>query len=493
MDEEKYSLVSLTGLIVGPMLYFAILLGPRIEGLSPAGQAVLAATALMATFWLTEAIPLSVTALLPIVLFPITGVLSQREVTAAYGSDIFFLFLGGFLLSIAIQKWNLHHRISLNIIRIFGVKPSRIVLGFMVATAFLSMWISNTAAAILMVSIALPVITEFVQLAKKQKLDIDTEPGHFNFGSALMLGVGYAATVGGMATLIGTVPNSIFAGTVKTVLDREITFIEWMGVGLPLAVIGIFIARLYLTRIAFPLQKIRFHQAGELINSKLKHLGKLKNEEIKVLFVFCFMAGMWILRGFLEPTLIRLGITGVTDATISIAGAIMLFLIPIDLKKGKFILSRDDVLKVPWNILILFSGGLALAKGIEVSGLAQWIASNLGFLAGFHNLVVLLVIVGLVVFLTEVMSNTAIAIIFLPVMANLGPTIGINPLVLMFGVALAASSAFMLPVATPPNAVVYGTRYIRVKQMIRTGIWMNVVFTLLSVLVTYFWLPVVIK
>ncbi|MBA2664562.1 MAG: DASS family sodium-coupled anion symporter [Bradymonadaceae bacterium] len=487
------SKIKVGGLILGPVVFFLLMLGTGIEGLSREGQAAAAITMLMAIWWLTEALPIYATALVPIVLFPLTGVLSAQETTLNYGHELIYLFLGGFLLSIAVQKWNLHRRIALTIIRIVGFAPARLVLGFMIATGFLSMWISNTASAMMMVPIGLAVITQVAELVKEQGMDVDTSPGKFHFGMALMLGIAYSASIGGVATIIGSPPNAIFVGYVDSVYKVKISFLQWMLYGLPIAIVGIGLTWLYLTRIAYPIRIGAFKGIGEIVETERKALGSISGPEGRVLFVFALVAGLWLVRGALLPYLGALGLSGFTDTTVAILGALLLFIIPANFGKGVALLCWDDVKEVPWGILILFGGGLALASGIEKSGLAAWLAKGLGMLAGAPPILVIFVIVLFVIFLTEVTSNTSTATIFVPIAAILATVVGVHPYTLMITVVTAASCAFMLPIATPPNAVVFASNYVTMRDMIKAGIYLNLGFVVLITLVAWLWLPLVWK
>ncbi len=484
-------LVRLGGLIGGPVAFFLLMLGTGIEGLSAPGQAAAAITLLMAIWWTTEAIPIYATALVPIVLFPLTGVLSVGETTANYGHELIFLFLGGFMVAIAIQKWNLHRRIALAIVGLFGTQPTRLVLGFMVATAFLSMWISNTASAMMMVPIGLAVITQLTGLMGRENSAIDLRPGHFPFGMALMLGIGYAASVGGVATIIGSPPNAIFVGYISQIHGVEVTFLQWMGYGLPISVIGLLVIWYYLTRIAHPIQMEGFPGLAEVIAEERAQLPPLRGPEARVLIIFCLVAGLWILRGVSGPILQQVGLAGLNDTTIAIFGGVLLFLVPARLEENEFLLDWSDTKQVPWGILVLFGGGLALASGIEESGLAGWLAERLHGLENAPMLLVLAALVLMVIFLTEVTSNTSTASIFVPIVAILAGVVGIHPYVLMVAVVTAASCAFMLPIATPPNAVVFASEYVTMRQMMRAGIWLNLTFVFLITIAGYLWVPLV--
>ena len=488
---KRYPTLKLVGLFTGPLAFLLLALGPTIEGLPPEGQAAAAITLLMAIWWVTEAIPIYVTALVPVILFPITGVLSVGETTQNYGHELIFLFLGGFLLAIAIEKWDLHRRIALNIVSLFGTDPTRLVLGFMVATGFLSMWISNTASAMIMVPIGLAVIAEMTKLLGQKSPEVDTSPGQFPFGMALMLGIGYAASVGGIATIIGSPPNAIFVGYVSQIHDIDISFFQWMLYGLPVAATGLVIIWWYLTRIAHPIELEDSPELADIITSQRRNLPPLEGPELRVLVIFIVVASLWVLRGVLAPVLGELGLGGLNDTTIAIFGALLLFIIPANLGDKDFLLSWSDTRDLPWGILILFGGGLALAGGIESSGLAAWLGEALHALEAAPMVLVLGAIALLVIFLTEVTSNTSTASIFVPIVAILATVIGVHPYILMITVVTAASCAFMLPIATPPNAVVFASEYVTMKQMMKAGIWLNLTFVLLITLVGYFWLPLV--
>lgn len=503
--------VKFIGLLLGPIAFFIPFVWPVVPSLEGPARAAAATTAWMALWWVTEAIPIPATALLPVVLFPATGVLPAGQVTLQYGNQLIFLFLGGFLLSGAIQKWNLHRRIALGIILTVGLSPNRIILGFMAATAFLSMWISNTATALMMVPIGLAVVHQLVSLIREQNLDVDTDPERFSFGIALMLGIAYAASIGGLGTLIGSPPNAIFAGFAETVLGRPVGFLQWLYYGLPLSVIGLAAAWLYLTRWAFPATWDGLRGAAEVLREQHRALGPMGSAEKRVAMVFAFMAGMWISRGLMEDTFTRIGLGGLTDTTVAVAGALLLFIVSPGQRavpapgaapprgrpapeaappRGRGLIGWEDAQSVPWGILLLFGGGLALAHGIESSGAALWLAEQLSVLQGTPPFLVVLAVTFIVLVLTEVSSNTATATIFMPVMMGLGDALGVHPQLLMVAAATAASCAFMLPVATPPNAVVFGSGYVDAKHMLKAGLGLNVIFVLLITGLAYWWLPV---
>ena len=473
-----YKQRSVIGLLLGPLLFVLVLLLPLPGGMSQQGLAVAAVAVLMAVWWVTEAIPIPATALLPIALFPSLGVLSGSDVTRAYGNHLIYLFLGGFLIAVTMQKWNLHHRIALLTIRLVGVTPQRIVLGFMLATAFLSMWISNTATTMMMVTIAMAVTGE---------MEPDSRPagGGFRFGTVLMLGIGYAASIGGIATLIGTPPNAIFAGVVEKTYGVSISFLDWMVFALPLSLAMLLIAWFYLSRVLLP--RAGSYSQGDiaLISEHIARLGPMSRQEKMVAAVFCTVASLWILRGLYQPASLSM----VTDSTIAIAGALLLFLLPVDLKKREFLLDWKTAVGIPWDIIILFGGGFALAQGFDVSGLTRWLAEQLMVVQGLDILLIIAAVALLVVFLTELTSNTATASLLLPVMGALATAIDMNPLGLMAAAVVAASFAFMLPVATPPNAIVFSSRCISIPQMAAAGLRLNLVGVLVITGFVYLLLP----
>jgi sodium-dependent dicarboxylate transporter 2/3/5 len=476
---------SQVGLLLGPALFLLVLLLPVPDGMSPAGLRVAAVTVLMAVWWISEAIPIPATALLPIALFPLLGVMSGSEVTRSYAHHLIYLFLGGFLIAVTMEKWNLHHRIALHTIRIVGVTPHRIVLGFMLATAFLSMWISNTAATMMMVTIAAAVLREVSSEIRQGPDGINTQPGGLRFGTALMLGIGYAASIGGVATLIGTPPNAILAGVVEKTYGYTLSFLEWMSFGLPLSMVMLLLSWLYLTKIVFRSEVYQLPGGRAFILQQIDSLGPMSRQEKQVAAVFSTVALLWVLHGLLNPENLKM----VKDSTIAICGALLLFVIPVDLKKREFLLDWKTAVSIPWDIIILFGGGFALAQGFSDSGLTHWLAEQLSVLRGIDMVLIIAAVVLLVIFLTEVTSNTATASLLLPVMGGLAAAIGVHPFGLMVAAVVAASFAFMLPVATPPNAIVFSSRYVTIPQMVKAGLWLNLLGVVLITLFVYFVLP----
>lgn len=466
------------GMVLGPAAFILILLMPLPDGMSPAARKVAAVAALMAIWWITEAAPLAATALLPIALFPAMGIMKASEATAPYANHLIFLFLGGFFIAVTMEKWNLHKRIALFTIRLVGTGTNRIILGFMIATAFLSMWISNTATAMMMVPIGMAVIR---QVASGEDGCEAAAPG---FGSALMLSIAYSASIGGVATLIGTPPNVIFAGFIESTFGRSVSFLSWMAIGLPLAVVMLVFTWFYLTRFAFRLGSGELPGGMACIKEETRELGPVSPAEKKILAVFILVAAAWILRGFFKVGMIA-------DSTIAIIGALLLFLLPADLKRGEFLLDWKTASKVPWDVIILFGGGLSLAAGFRVSGLDEWIGSSITILHGADFMVLIGAVALLTIFLTEVTSNTATSAMLIPIISGVAISMSIHPYGPIVAVCIAASYAFMLPVATPPNAVVFGSRQVTITQMVKAGLVLNIFGWLLITLVVSLLLPLV--
>ena len=460
------------GLVLGPMLFIIFQLWVYPTGLSDAGRSVLAGTLWIAVWWVTEAIPIAATPLLPIVLFPLVASLPVATVTKMYGHPLVFLYIGGFIIAVAIEKWELHRRIALNIIKMIGTNQRLLILGFMLATALLSMWISNSATSVMMLPIGMAMVS---QLGVKSRRD---------FGKALMLSIAYAASIGGVATLIGTPTNLVLAGIVEELFDQEITFSQWIVFGLPISLVLLVICWLYLTRIAFRIGRGRTDEGSRAIREELESLGRMSRAERSVSVIFGLTAVAWIIRSFVLEGLLP----GINDTIIAITGALLMFMIPSG-KKGENLLDWHAAVKIPWGIALLFGGGLAIAEGFQQTGLAEWIGNQLTLMQGIHFFVFILLLVAMVNFLTEITSNVATASMLLPILAALSAAIGVHPYGLMVPATLAASCAFMLPVATPPNAVVFGSGYLRISDMARAGFAMNMVSIIFIALMVYFLLP----
>lgn len=467
-------------ILLGPILFFVLQFMDTPVNMPEKAYDMLCITLWIALWWVTEAVPISVTALLPIVLFPLTGALDLSTTTASYGHKYIFLYMGGFLLAIAIEKWSLHKRMALSIIQLIGTNVYNIILGFMVATAFLSMWISNTATAVMMLPIGMSIVSQLKDNPSTKENET------MIFGKALMLAIAYSASIGGMATLIGTPPNLVFAGYVQETYGIEISFWQWIKFGFPISVLLLIISWYYLTRKAFTFKQKEFPGGKAEINRLKKELGPMKREEKIVLGVFIFTAFCWITRSFLIENIIP----GIDDTIIAMFSGILLFTLPSK-TPGEKIINWEEAVKIPWGIILLFGGGMALAAGFEVTGLAIWLGSQMTLLQALPLILLVVVIITSVNFITEMTSNLATTAMLLPILAPIAVGLGINPFMLMVATTVAASCAFMLPVATPPNAVVFGSGYLRIPDMIRAGIWMNVISIVLLTLMVYFILPLI--
>ncbi|WP_339904966.1 DASS family sodium-coupled anion symporter [uncultured Cyclobacterium sp.] len=467
------------GLLLGPIVFLGIYAGISPEGLSPEGVSLLAVTFWIAIWWITEAIPIAATALLPLVVFPLTGIMDLKPTSIPYSDPMVLLYMGGFMIAVSIEKWNLHKRIALTIISYLGTDFKRIILGFMVATAFLSMWISNTATSLMMLPIAIAVVVQMAQ---------SNEGIKNNLGQSLMLGIAYSASIGGMATIIGTPTNIILIGVVNSTYGVEISFAEWMLVSFPISCLLLIVCWYFLVNHAFKFpENLRMSGGKEEINRQLKSLGPISTQEKKVLWVFLGVSFSWISRSFLLQAYVPV----LNDTIIALSGVLLLFVIPAGNGKKENLLDWKVAEKIPWGILILFGGGLALAEGFQETGLANWIGEQFVLLKNVPFWIFLLIIIAAVNFLTEITSNVATASMLLPILSAVALAMGVHPFGLMIGATLAASCAFMLPVATPPNAVVFGSGYLTIPVMMRTGIFLNLLSIVLILLVTLFYLPLV--
>ena len=477
------------GLVLGPILFLCVIFFLDLDPQKPIVTRMAAVAALMAVWWITDAIPLFATALLPMILYPLLGILTAKATAPIYINSTIFLFMGGFMIALTMEEWNLHRRIALFIIRVIGGGPSRIVLGFMVAAAFLSMWISNTATAIMMVPIGMAIVS---QMEAKFSLE---ETKKFTLG--LMLGIAYACSVGGLATLVGTPPNlafvRIFAITFPTA--QPIAFGTWFIMGFPLSVLMMVIIWLLLTKVYF---RVPSHITVDksIVESEYKELGSMGFEERCVLTVFFLTAVLWIFRK--ELNLGFVSIPGwsqlvpypkmIDDGTVALFMAMLMFLIPTRSVNAQHptIMGADVIKNIPWNIVLLFGGGFALAKGFQVTGLSALIGTKFAGLAGLHPIVMILVVCFGLTFLTEVTSNTATTQMILPILAALSYDIKIDPLFLMIPAALSASCAFMMPIATPPNAIVFGSGRIKIVEMVKVGIFINILGAIVITAFFYF-------
>ncbi|MGB5203168.1 SLC13 family permease [Eudoraea sp.] len=468
------------GLISGPLLFFIFANLPNFIPENESANSVIAVALWMVIWWITEAVSISVTALLPLVLFPVMEIMSITDVGANYGSPIIFLFFGGFVLALALEKVNLHKRIALNIIKITGTTPNKVVLGFMIATASLSMWISNTASTVVMLPIAMSVIG----------LLINDEDGYTkndqNFALSVMLGIAFSANAGGIATVIGTPPNSVMIGLLENEYNIEISFLKWMTLGLPFSIILLIISYLVLVKWMFPNRQLKFKASKDVINSELKKLGPISGKEKMVLVIFGITVFLWIFRTLINKIFPGLGLS---DTIISMLAAISLFAVPYNIRKGDFIINWNDTQKLAWGILILFGGGLALAKGMSVSGIVD-IVSNAIATSEISILFTASLLIILMLFMTELMSNVALVAVLAPVVAGIAIGLGIPIIYLLIPVTIASSCAFMLPMATPPNAIVFASGYIKVHQMAKVGIVLNLIAVVLLILVFQYVIPI---
>ncbi|MFS4454977.1 SLC13 family permease [Maribacter sp. 2304DJ31-5] len=466
------------GLLLGPLLFLALINLP-IELVSKNGDAVIAIALWMVIWWITEAVSISVTALLPLLLFPILKIMPMGDVGANYGSPIVFLFFGGFVMALALEKVNLHKRIALTIIKITGTTPNKVILGFMIATATLSMWISNTASTVVMLPIAMSVIQLLIDDAdgftKKDR----------NFALSVVLGIAFSANAGGIATVIGTPPNSVLIGFLENEYNTEISFLRWMVIGLPFSIIIISLCYWVLVKLMFPNGNLKFDASKDIITAELKKLGTISGKEKMVLAIFGITVFLWIFRTVINSIFPSLGLS---DTMISIFAAISLFAIPFNPAKGDFILEWKDTSKLAWGILILFGGGLALAKGMSVTGIVDLVAESIAQ-SEISVLLTAALLIFLMLFMTELMSNVALVAVLVPVVAGIAIGLDIPIIHLLIPVTMASSCAFMLPMATPPNAIVFASGYIKVHEMARAGIVLNIISVFLLVLMFQFILP----
>jgi sodium-dependent dicarboxylate transporter 2/3/5 len=464
------------GWIVGPLLLLLTLLLPAPEGLSELGWRTAGVAGLMAVWWICEPIPIPATSLLPMVLFPLLGVVDIRAAAAPYAHPIIYLFFGGFLLALAMERWNLHRRIALGLVGMMGTQPSRIVGGFMVAAAFLSMWVSNTATALMMLPIALSVTS----LLEAQAQSSEDKEHAATFTLVLLLAVAYSATIGGLGTLIGTPPNALLAAFLSQTYDVRIGFGEWMLIGVPVVIVGVPLAWFLMTHVIFRLKGMEIAGAAEAIAHERGKLGPLSVPEAKVAAIFALTALGWVTQPFLAEY-----IPFISDAGIALLGGLLLFLTPVNLRKGEFLMNWETAKRAPWDVFLLFGGGLSLASMIEKQGVAEWIGTFFSGAEAIPVLALVALICALILMLTELTSNTATAATFLPVIAAVAISIGEHPLLLLVPAAMAANCAFMLPVGTPPNAIVFGSGRISLPEMAKAGWWLNVTFVMLIVVMVY--------
>jgi len=455
----------IVGLVLGPLLFVLFYFLLSHTALSHKGVVVLSLGAWMVTWWVTEAAPIPVTALLPMVLFPLFTVATAREAAAPYGDSIIFLFMGGFIIALALEKHNLHTRIALNLIRMTGTSGNGIIMGFMISTALISMWISNTATAVMM----LPIATSVTRLLAGEISEAD-KPKFEKFATGLMLSIAYAASIGGIATIIGTPPNVVTVGFIKRFYDQDVSFATWMVIGIPLMLAILAACYVILTQILYRNGLRSIEGSRELIHSKLAALGTVSKEEKRVLAIFGLTCFFWIFRQNINALL---GTNLLDDTTIAMTGGLLMFVTPIDWKDSTFILDWTDMKNLPWGILLLFGGGLSLAQGMEDAGLVQLIGDQISQQGNLSTGGLIVTLSALSMFLTELMSNVALTTILVPVVLGIADGLQISPIILAMPVAFAASCAFMMPISTPPNAILFASGYISVKQMMKAGVLVN--------------------
>jgi len=466
-NREGRSTHQKVGLFLGPTLCALMLMSGAPDDLSQAAWTTAALGVLMAVWWATEAVPIAVTALLPLACFPLLGVASIQDTAAPYSNKVIYLFLGGFIVAFAMQRWNLHRRIALNVLQVAGGNGRSLIGGFMLASAVLSMWVMNTSTTMMLLPIAVSVIAVI-----HRSIEGLNDKGKQDFQYALLLGIAYAASIGGMATLVGTAPNALFAAFMLENYGTEIDFARWMLVGLPLAAVMLPAAWLVLTRLVFNVDFDTSSEGQAEIKRMKDDVGKITVPEIRVAIIFAAMAAAWMCRPLLSQIP---GLAALDDSSIAIAGAITLFLVPSGDKDDPLLLRWKYAEKLPWGVLVLLGGGLALANAVTRTGLAEWLGNGLHAANALPLAVIVMIIAALIIFLTELTSNTATTATFLPVVGAIAIESGIDPIVVAVPVTLAASCAFMLPVATPPNAIVFGSGLLTIPKMAKAGMALNII------------------
>lgn len=464
------------GFFGGAVLFVGMVLMAPPDGLTVPGWRTAALGLLMGIWWITEALPIAVTSLLPLVFLPLLQIADIDDAAAPYANPLIFLFLGGFVLALGMEKWGLHRRIALNVVHRIGTRPDAIVAGFMVSTGFISMWVSNTATALMMLPIGMSVVQVFRARVAGHP---DRAKDERNFSAMLMLTIAFASSIGGMATLIGTPTNALFAGFLDETYGLRISFVQWMAVGVPLILVGLPLT-FFLLKLLFPVRLERLPGGEELVRGELERIGRITRPEIMVAITFGCVALLWITRPLIEDV-----VPGISDTGIAIFGAVSLFILPVDARRGEFVLDWQTAERLPWGALLLFGGGLSIAAAIQTTGLGAWIGQQMSGIGDWPAILILLVVVSVVVVASELTSNTATAAAFLPIVGAVAIGIGENPLLLLIPTVLAASCGFMLPVATPPNAIVYGSGAVDIRQMVRAGLWLDVLFILLVTAFAY--------
>lgn len=495
------SVIKQVGLIAGPLLGLVVCIllpleyqkaGGEIAHLSAAGRATLGVMVWMAVWWLSEPIHISATAFLPVILLPILGATSVRDAALPYSHPLVFLVMGGFLIAVTMQKWNLDRRLALMTLIRVGSKPAHMVAGIMAVTASLSAFVSNTATAAAMLPITLSVVNLY-----RRSVGEGDQKRVKNFALCSLLGLAYSASIGGIATIIGTGPNSFLVGFVDETYNYKISFARWLGIGLPLTAVFLPATWFLLTKILYPLDHNAIEGGHDLMQNELSQLGRVGRAEMMTLIVFALAAALWTFRPLLcDLRMTWLGqqvapFSGLTDTGIAMLSVMLLFVLPVNLKDREYVLDWDTAAKIPWGILILFGGGLSLSESIQSTGVAEYLASQSRHLAGLPVVALVVLVTFMVTFLTELTSNVATTTTLVPILAALAPGLGVNPYLLIVPATLAASCAFMLPVATPPNAIVFGSGEIDVSDMVKAGIWLNLIAIALISTLTIVAVPLV--
>ncbi|MDN5217320.1 DASS family sodium-coupled anion symporter [Fulvivirgaceae bacterium BMA12] len=470
--------IKLVSLLLGPALFLVINLLPVPELLTPLAWKVISVAVWMITWWTTETVPLPVTALIPLLLFPLLGIFEIKEAAASYAHPVIFLFMGGFMIALGLEKRNLHLRIALNLIKITGTHPNGIVLGFMLSTAFISMWISNTATTVMMLPIAMSVIGLL-----KAEQERQAAKSFRRFALSLLLGIAYAANIGGAMTIIGTPPNVVSIAYVRDLLDIDLTFTSWLIIGFPVGSLLIAATFFLMTRVIYPSGLKSFEASEKLIHDKINTLGKISREEIAVAVVFAITALCWIMR---QPLNNLIGTNVLNDTIIAMAGGVAMFILPVNIKKGEYLVDWESTKNLPWGILILFGGGICLARGLESSGLVQFIGELIAGQREINVWLLVLIFTTITLLMTEIMSNVALIVIFIPVVIAICQGFGYDPLLSVIPATLSASYAFMMPVSTPPNAIVFSSGYIKIREMMVIGVLLNIIAIATLMLTAYF-------
>ena len=492
------------GLVAGPVLAlgawivlpdsFRSVAGETVT-FSAAGRATMALMLWMSAWWLTEAIDIEATALLPLVLLPLMGAATFKKAAASYGDEFIFLFMGGFILALSMQRWGLDRRIALVTLRIVGSGPRAMILGFMLATGAISCFVSNTATAAMMMPVGLSVIDVLLKRKPDGASHDTADTSSRNFALCLMLGIAYASSIGGVGTIIGTPPNVFLVGYLREGIDpayrHEITFVRWLSFGLPMVAVFLPITWMLLTYVLYPVRMRRLEGGREFIDRELRAMGPMNRGEWITFLVFMFASALWISRPWISKWTIGEGdaalqpLRFLTDATIAMLAAMLLFITPVNWKQRVFTMNWEHARRLPWGILILFGGGLSLAAAIEANGVAEFIGGQTQRFAGVPELLLVIIVVTAVVFFSEIASNTATATTLIPIFAAMAPGLGVHPYMLVIPAGLAASLAFMLPVGTPPNAIVFGTGHVTMPQMVKAGFLLNLIGIVLITLLTY--------